>query len=102
MSSVADRLQEVARAVFDDDELMLKPSTTANDVPAWDSLGHINFMYAVEQEFRVEFTDEEFANFVDVGALETILERKVDPTSIACDVIASAPDRGTSLESSSG
>jgi acyl carrier protein len=78
MSSVHDRLQEVARAVFDDDELMLEPSTTANDVPAWDSLGHINFMYSVEQEFGVEFTDEEFANFVDVGALETTLERKVD------------------------
>lgn len=78
MSSVHDRLQEIARAVFDDDELILEPSTTANDVPAWDSLGHITFMYAVEQEFGVQFTDEEFGNFVDVGALERILEPKVD------------------------
>jgi acyl carrier protein len=78
MSSVHDRVQDVAREVFDDDDLMLEPSTTANDVPAWDSLGHVNFMYAVEQEFGVNFTDEEFTNFVDVGALETILERKVD------------------------
>jgi acyl carrier protein len=78
MSSVHDRVQEVARAVFDDDGLMLEPSTTAHDVPAWDSLGHITFMYAVEQEFGVTFSDEEFANFVDVGALERILEGKVD------------------------
>jgi acyl carrier protein len=77
MSSIHTRLEEIARAVFDDDELALEPSTTAHDVPAWDSLGHINFMYTVEQEFEVKFTDDEFASFADVGALETILERKL-------------------------
>lgn len=63
--------------VFDDDGLLLEPSTTASDVPGWDSLGHINFMYSVEEEFEVKFSDDEFASFETVGALETTLERKL-------------------------
>jgi acyl carrier protein len=76
MSSVHDRLQDIARAVFDDDALVLEDATTADDVPGWDSLGHVNFMYTVEQEFGVQFTDEEFASFENVGALQATLERK--------------------------
>lgn len=63
--------------MFDDDSLMLEGSTTARDVPGWDSLGHVNFMYSVEEEFGVHFTDDEFAGFEDVGALVGTLERKL-------------------------
>jgi acyl carrier protein len=77
VSSVQDRVQEVARSVFDDDSLILDGSTTAREVPGWDSLGHVNFMYSVEEEFGVHFTDEEYSGFDDVGALVRTLERKL-------------------------
>lgn len=77
MSALHDRLQEIARAVFGDDELELTDSTTPQDVPGWDSLGHVNFIYAVEEEFGVQFSEDEFAGFADVGELEAILERKL-------------------------
>jgi acyl carrier protein len=81
MTSIRDRLQDIARAVFDDDELILRSSTTASDVNGWDSLGHISFMYSVEQAFAVKFNDQEYAGITDVGALEAILERKLDASS---------------------
>jgi acyl carrier protein len=81
MSSIHDRLQEIARAVFDDDRLVLETSTTAGDVAGWDSLGHVTFMYSVEEEFDVQFNEQEYAGFADVGALEDIIERKLGLTA---------------------
>lgn len=81
MSSVHDRVQVIARSVFDDDELIFQSVTTPGDVPGWDSLGHVTFMYAVEDEFEVQFSEEEFTGFGDVGGLELILERKLGVVS---------------------
>lgn len=81
MTAVHDRLQEIARDVFDDDDLTLADDTTAADVPGWDSLAHVNFMYSLEEEFDVRFSEEEFAGFANIGALRRTLEAKLAPNS---------------------
>jgi acyl carrier protein len=75
-SDTLARLEGVAREVFDIDDLGLQRTTVAADVPGWDSLGHVNFMYSVEQEFGVTFDDDEFAGFADVGELERLVDGK--------------------------
>ena len=77
MTRIHERLQDIARAVFDDDQLTLAGSTRARDVKGWDSLGHLTFMCSVEDELGVEFTEIEFAGFETVGELEVLLERKL-------------------------
>ncbi len=71
-------MQEIARDVFDDDDLMLSDATVASDVPAWDSLAHINFMYSIEEAFDVQFSEAEFAGFGNVGELKRMLKQKVE------------------------
>jgi acyl carrier protein len=71
-----ERLESIARDVFGDDGIVLTDETTAKDVPEWDSLGHVNFMYSVEQEFGVEFSADEFAGLSSIGALKRELARK--------------------------
>lgn len=67
---VDSRLQQVFRDVLADDDLVLERHTTAADVPGWDSLAHINLMFAVEQEFGITFRDDQLTSFRDVGELE--------------------------------
>ena len=43
----------------------------------WDSLAHVNFMLSVENEFGVEFSDDEFVRFEDIGGLKRILAGKL-------------------------
>jgi acyl carrier protein len=76
VSAIHTRLEQIAREVFDDDELVLTEWTTAGDVPGWDSLGHVNFMYCVEEEFGVRFSATEFAGYRNVGELKRTLEAK--------------------------
>nr|WP_179756928.1 acyl carrier protein [Kineococcus aurantiacus] len=64
---------QVFREVLGRDEVELTDSTTAADVPGWDSLAHINIMYSLEAEFGVRFSDEQLTSFQDVGQLRRFL-----------------------------
>jgi acyl carrier protein len=77
MNEIHDRLQQIAREIFDDDSLVLTDSTVAGDVPNWDSLAHVNFMYSVENEFDIRFSEDEFVGFEDIGGLKQVLLDKV-------------------------
>ena len=77
MNQVDERIQEIARDVFGDDVPVLNDSTKPGDVSGWDSFGHVNFMLSVENEFGVEFTEDEFVSFEDVGGLKQILAAKL-------------------------
>ena len=77
MNQLDERIQEIARDVFGDDELVLTDSTKPGEVSGWDSFGHVNFMLSVENEFEVEFSEDEFVRFEDVGGLKQILADKL-------------------------
>jgi acyl carrier protein len=77
MNDIRLRLEEIARGIFHDDSLVLGDSTKAADVPGWDSLAHVNFMFSVESEFGVEFTDDEFVGFETIGDLSHMLSAKL-------------------------
>jgi acyl carrier protein len=50
-------------------------STAADDLPAWDSLGHVNLMMALEQTFGVYIEVEDFENLRSVPAILDYLAR---------------------------
>lgn len=86
MSQIDARLQKVARDVFNDDSLVLTDSTAPGEVSGWDSLRHVSFILNVESEFGVEFSDDEFAGFTDIGGLKQMLAEKLGNPSAASDV----------------
>lgn len=77
MNQIDARLQEIARDVFGDDSLVLADSTKAVEVSGWDSFGHVNFMLSVENEFGIEFSEDEFVGFADIGGLKRMLAEKL-------------------------
>ncbi len=70
------RLNEVFQQVFDDDELVIDRSTTADDVEGWDSMMHVTLMINVERAFGVKFTSSEVAALKNVGELADLIDRK--------------------------
>jgi acyl carrier protein len=71
---VHDELERLFRDVFGNEGIVLTDETTAADVPEWDSLGHINLMFSIEERFGVRFRDNQLAEFANVGELERFLE----------------------------
>ena len=80
---VHDELEQLFRDVFGDDTIELTEETTARDVPQWDSLGHVNLMFAIEERFGVRFRGNELAEFANVGELKRFLEQHADGSARA-------------------
>lgn len=74
LSSILERLSEIASEHFGDPALRLVETTTAADVDGWDSISHIQFMIRVEQEFGIRFKSAEIGSVQNVGELA----RRVD------------------------
>jgi acyl carrier protein len=70
-----EELQEVFRATFEDDELVIGRDTTAKDVVGWDSLTHVTLLVSLEERFGIRFKSSEVADLKNVGELIDLVER---------------------------
>ena len=60
------------------DEFPLEDSTTAPQVPGWDSLSHVRILCAVEQEYGIRFRTMEVLRLRNVGELQALVDRKLE------------------------
>ncbi len=73
---IYERLNEVFRDVFDDDDITVNASTTADDIDDWDSIEHINLVGAVEDEFGLRFKMGEVSGMKNVGEMVDIIMKR--------------------------
>jgi acyl carrier protein len=81
--AILNRLTSIFREVFDDDELVLSPELTANDVDGWDSLAHIRLILSVQKSFGVRFSAVEMSRLKNVGDLITLTKHKQRPVVVS-------------------
>ena len=74
--AVYEKLSAVFRDVFDEDDLVLKPETTADDVEGWDSLTHVRLVLAVSKAFGLKFSASEVGGFKNVGEFVDVIAAK--------------------------
>lgn len=74
---VFEKLNEVFRDVFDDEDITVTDTTTADDIEDWDSLEHINLIAAVEQEFGMKFNMGQVVSMKNVGEMVDIIINQV-------------------------
>lgn len=79
-SEILSALTRVFRDVFDDDDIVLTPSTTARDIEGWDSQEHVNLVVAAEVRFGIRFRTAELESLHDVGAFVRLIHSKLTPT----------------------
>ena len=75
-AEILQDLTDIFRDVFGDDDLVLTPNTTADDVEDWDSFNHINIMVAAEAKFGVKIQTGEIEALKNVGELVALIARK--------------------------
>ena len=59
----------ILRDLLGDNNIDLTLRTARDDVPGWDSFTYVNFIVAVEAEFRVKFRIADVESFSDAGAI---------------------------------
>lgn len=67
--SVLEEINRVVSEILRLPDLAMTESTTAGEVPGWDSLTHIQIIIEIEQIYRIRFTSTEVAQLEDAGSL---------------------------------
>ena len=76
---VYEKMNEIFRTVFDDEDITLHDETNAEDIDDWDSLEQINLIVAIENEFGMMFDMSEVADLANVGEMvDLILSKDVE------------------------
>ena len=76
MTTSQDILLEVNRIfadVFTNPDIVVHETTTAEDIPEWDSLTHTALIAAIEQHFQIKFSLREVMRFQNVGGMCTAI-----------------------------
>ena len=76
---VLQRVQRIAADVFSVPLDQINAESSADTIETWDSLQHLNFVLALEQEFSVRFTPEEIEKLISVNTVAEMLEAKPKP-----------------------
>lgn len=63
------RVQTIARDLFSNPEIQLVDGGTVDDIPDWDSAGHVQIMVAIEEDFGIYFGVEELGHIANLGDL---------------------------------
>lgn len=68
-NEILKKITEIAKDVFDNDDVELTERTTAADIEEWDSLSHLSLVSDAESEFGIKFTLAETSESKNVGEL---------------------------------
>ena len=66
-TAILSKLTDIFRDVLENDEIVLHPDTSAEDIAEWDSLNHIQLVVAIEKAYKIKFTTAEIQNWKNVG-----------------------------------
>ncbi len=70
------RLNHIVANVLEIDASLLNESSNAQNTPRWDSLRHIEVIFAVESAFHVRFTMPEITSLKNLGDIRRLLIAK--------------------------
>jgi acyl carrier protein len=70
------QLYQLIGKVLGVDPAVLNEDSNAQNTPKWDSLRHIEVIFAMENAFHVRFTMPEIASLRKLGDIRNLLEAK--------------------------
>ena len=74
---IIEKISEIFREVFGDNNIVITDEMTAADVENWDSLTHMQMITKVEDELGIKFKLKELNRLKKVGDLISIVESKL-------------------------
>jgi len=75
-NKLEDRIKNIMSAVFEIPEEQIKDNSSPDTIESWDSLKHMNLIIALEEEFEVEFTDNEIFELMNYTLIKSIITGK--------------------------
>jgi acyl carrier protein len=79
---VLKKVLEIAADVFQVDESTIGPASSPDSIESWDSLHHLSFVVALEQEFTVQISPEEIEQLLSLELTASLIEEKLQTCGV--------------------
>jgi len=73
-----NRIKEVMSDVFNIDIESINNNSSPDNIENWDSLKHMNLIVALEEEFGVEFDDNDIENLLNFQLINLTIKGCID------------------------
>jgi acyl carrier protein len=67
-------------SVLENDSIVLTDETSADDIPEWDSLNHIQLVVEIEKHFKLRFSSSHISSWKNVGEMCRAIETRLAKT----------------------
>lgn len=74
---VKDKVIEIVAETLEVSASEVTTDSSVGDFPTWDSLGHMNLLQNIQDEFDIELDPEEIIELEDVNDIIAIVEKKL-------------------------
>ena len=61
-----DKIKEILATILEIDQLDVNNDTNPDTVSSWDSLRHMKLVFSIEDEYDVQFSDDQIIQLTDV------------------------------------
>jgi acyl carrier protein len=73
-----EQIKELMANIFEVEISDIGDDASPESIESWDSLKHMNLIVALEEEFNVQFTDEEMLQMLNFQLISLILKEKLE------------------------
>ena len=78
MQHVLPTVQKTFQSVFHIDAQTVSIDTTPNEIPAWDSMGHVELASSLERAFGITFDVDDLMEMESVKEILRIVQSKLE------------------------
>ena len=74
---IVHQVKQTVADIFEISESAITEESFPDSMESWDSVGHLNLILALEQQFGVTFDEEQIADLVTVDAIVQAISDRV-------------------------
>ena len=72
-----EKLADLLASVFNIDKDLITSASSVENVQDWDSVNHMHLVVALEEEFGIEFNDDEAVEVISFELIRSYLKEKL-------------------------
>ena len=73
-----EKITDLLATVFDIDKDLITTASNVDSLEKWDSINHMHLVVALEEEFDIEFKDDEAVELISFELIRSYLKEKIE------------------------
>ncbi len=78
MNEIDQRIKLIMSTIFEIDINTINDNSSFDLIENWDSMNHMNLIVALEEEFNIQFSDDDIENLLNFKLIKFIIKELIN------------------------